>query len=287
MSALHIAQVSCQFPNQLLDPRVAVEMSPFAIALDRWLLTQQAVDPLDFWSVLIAFSEQIPSNLELASRALQRFGIQSEMSTTMLAGWITDIEASFQRLFPRYGEQILLRARPLQEQWLGYGNGLMAHLKRMTEKELLANSAEVVLLQPVTGGAVYPHIERNLVRIEAVLTNPLPELPEIVRLTWGLAQLHLDLPVFSESMGNRTLHRLAPLAMLPPTLAAAEVLELSRCTEAIAELAIEHWHIPIPKELNVHTDVVPALMGWWETYLHTRPKWHTAMQALQKMLGLA
>jgi len=137
------------------------------------------------------------------------------------------------------------------------------------------------------GGAGVAHIEQNQVRIEAVLTNPMVELPEVVRLAWLLSQLHLDLPIHSETIGANLMARLAPLAMLPPILAAAEVMELSKCDESVAELAIEQWHIPVPKGRGVHTEIVPVLMDWWETYLQTRPGWHTAMQALAKMLAIS
>jgi hypothetical protein len=141
-------------------------------------------------------------------------------------------------------------------------------------------------MQPVLGGSGVAHIEQNLVRIEAVLTNPLVELPEVVRLGWLLSQLHIDQAHFSDAIGSNLLSRLAPLAMLPPILAAAEVMELSKCDESIAELAIEHWHIPVPREQDIHTDIVPLMMDWWETYLQTRPDWHTAMLAFEKMLKI-
>jgi hypothetical protein len=112
------------------------------------------------------------------------------------------------------------------------------------------------------------------------------ELPEVVRLAWMLSQLNLELPIHSEHIGTHLIGRLGPLAMLPATLAAAEVLELSKCDESTAELAIEQWHIPVPKDKDVHQQVVPALMDWWETYLQTKPSMGTALQALAKMQGL-
>ena len=57
-------------------------------------------------------------------------------------------------------------------------------------------------------------------------------------------------------------------------------------TESMAELAIEHWHIPVPRDREIHTEVVPLMMDWWETYLQTRPDWNMAMQAFANMLGI-
>jgi hypothetical protein len=73
--------------------------------------------------------------------------------------------------------------------------------------------------------------------------------------------------------------------MLPATLAAAQVLELSQCTNEIATLAIEHWNIHIPVERSISEEIVPILMDWWETYLQTKPSWPIALQALEKMFN--
>jgi hypothetical protein len=75
--------------------------------------------------------------------------------------------------------------------------------------------------------------------------------------------------------------------MLPPTLAAAEVLELSRCDEANVELAIENWQIAVPKGMDPHSQLIPTMMDWWETYLQTRPPWELALRALAKMLDVS
>ena len=209
--------------------------------------------------------------------------LTNETAVTQLAGFVTDIEAAYNQLFPKFLEQVPLRARPLQEHWLGHGSGLIAHLGRLTQKSLIAEEARIVLLQPVLGGAGTAHIDQNMIRIEAVLTNPMVELPEVVRLAWLLSQLNLDLPMHADFAGASKIGRLAPLAMLPAILAAAEVMELSKCDES---LAIEHWHIPVPRDREIHTEVVPLMMDWWETYLQTRPDWNMAMQAFANMLGI-
>jgi len=117
-------------------------------------------------------------------------------------------------------------------------------------------------------------------------TNPLPELPEVVRLGWLVSQL--------SSLGFRsqlpyppeTLRNLIPIAMLAPSLAAAEVLELTRCNESIAELAIENWHIAVPPNRDVSKELIPFLMDWWETCLKTKPDWSVSIKALAHRLGL-
>ena len=287
-SAMHAAQSICEYGDKLADPRVSESIGKYAMGLGEWIATAAPFDTARFWSLLIGHSAMIDANTELARAVVRKAALRIDNNTAIsqLAGYISDIEAAYNQLFPKFHEQIPLRARPLQEHWLGFGTGLLAHLGRLTQKDLLVSEARVVLLQPILGGAGFAHIEQNQVCIEAVLTNPMIELPEVVRLTWLLSQLQLDLPIHSETIGANLLCRLAPLAMLPAILAAAEVMELSKCDESVAELAIEHWHIPVPKDKDAHTEIVPIMMDWWETYLQTRPGWQTALQAFAKMLAI-
>ena len=287
-SALHAAQSICAYGDKLADARIAESIGRYALGLGQWIESAAPFDAARFWSLLIGHSAMIDSNTELAQAVVRKSAIRvaDKTAISQLAGFISDIEAAYNQLFPKFHEQLPLRARPLQEHWLGFGPGLLAHLGRLTQKDLLVSEARVVLLQPILGGAGVAHIDQNLVRIEAVLTNPLVELPEVVRLAWLLSQLQLDLPIHSETIGANLLARLAPLAMLPPILAAAEVMELSKCDESVAELAIEQWHIPVPRDKQIHTEIVPVMMDWWETYLQTRPGWQTALQAFAKMLGI-
>jgi len=287
-SALHASQAICVYGDKLADGRVAESIGKYALQLGDWIETAAPFDTARFWSLLIGHSATIASNMELAQLVVRKAAVRidNKSAASRLSGFISDIEAAYNQLFPKFQEQLPLRARPIQEHWLGFGPGLLAHLGRLTQKDLLVPEAMVVLLQPILGGAGYVHIDQNLVRLEAVLTNPLVELPEVVRLAWLLSQLQLDLPIHSDSIGSNLLARIAPLAMLPPVLAAAEVMELGRCDEAVVELAIEHWHIPVPKDRDVHSEIAPVMMDWWETYLQTRPNWQMAMQAFAKMLNL-
>ncbi len=288
-SAMHAAQSICQYGDKLADARIAESIGKYALGLGNWIETAAPFDTARFWSLLVGHSAIIDSNTELAQAVVRKAAIRvgDRTAISQLAGFVSDIEAAYNQLFPKFLEQLPLRARPLQEHWLGFGSGLLAHLGRLTQKDLLVSEARVVLLQPILGGAGVAHIDLNLVRIEAVLTNPMVELPEVVRLAWLLSQLQLDLPIHSDTIGANLLARLAPLAMLPPILAAAEVMELSKCDESVAELAIEQWHIPIPRDKDIHTEIVPVMMDWWETYLQTRPGWQTALQAFAKMLGIS
>lgn len=287
-SVLHAAEAIHLHHLKLIDARLSDAIAPYAANLGAWIENMAHFQAPRLWYLLIGNAANIDSNQDLADSVIRKFGLNTTdpRISVQLMGLIADLEAAFNPIYPKLLEQLPLRARPLQEQWLGYGQGLLAHLGRLTHKNLLVDEARVVLLQPAVGGSGVAHLELNLVRTEAVLTNPMVELPEVVRLAWMLSQLNLELPGNSEYIGTNLISRLGPLAMLPATLAAAEVLELSRCNESMMELAIEQWHIPVPKDQDVHVQLVPALMDWWETYLLTRPAMGTALQALAKMLKL-
>ena len=86
----------------------------------------------------------------------------------------------------------------LREQWEARGPGLLRAVGLRTEESLVADEAQVIVVQPALGGGGQAHLSANAVRIEAVLANPHAELPEVVRLAWLLAQLQLDLPAYSD-----------------------------------------------------------------------------------------
>jgi hypothetical protein len=180
-------------------------------------------------------------------------------------------------------------------------------------------NADVVLVYPAYGGGGRAHLLYNSVRIEAVLTNPVPELPEIVRLAWLLAQLNIDLPAFSENLRPQRRNKIAQLAMLPATLQAAEEVELARCDPAAIRLALKVWNVGASRVLtegqnemspqpassdwgleeattfnpsNCSADAVQdqgeltsVLFEWWQTYVESRPRWPTALAALDRMLA--
>lgn len=287
-SALHAAYACHCLPNRVADPRLVQSLGEYAERLSAWFPPRPAVLRDAPWSDLVVYGASIESNSELAacvaSHASQ--ANQNMQSIQRLAGLITDVEAAFKLLYPKHDEQSSLRTRPLQEQWLGYGSGLIAHLGRLTEKQFFQVPCNVIALQPALGGGGHTHPGHSAVSIEALMINPLAELPEVVRLAWLLAQNAILRDAASGALSDASRLRLIPLAMLPPVMAAAEVLELSKCNEAIAELAIEHWHIAVPHSMDVASELIPSLMDWWETYLQTRPTWELALKALSKRLKL-
>jgi hypothetical protein len=168
----------------------------------------------------------------------------------------------------------------------------------------------------------------NSVRLEAVLVNPVAELPEIVRLGWLLSQLNSDLPVFQGELTRAQVERAARLALVPVALAAAAEVELAACDPATLARALDVWGLsdvrpplqapaegrsgegqgesqlrsPLPPgegegegndkfASQAPMDSAPSaaladtLWRWWDTYATSRPPWHVALAALDRMVS--
>jgi hypothetical protein len=190
------------------------------------------------------------------------------------------LESAFLGAVQGVVDELELRSGPLREQWEAWGPGFLAAIERLTERAILAESAEVVLVYPALGGAAAAHLPYNNVTIEALLTNPHGELPEVVRLGWLLSTLNLDLPKYSEVIPSKRLTRLAPLAMLPVAMEAAAEVELTPGGAALLARAIAAWRL-------ADSDAEPLakiLQEWWQTYQDRRPAWSVALAALDRML---
>jgi hypothetical protein len=269
----------------LVDAQIAEQLAPPVAMVQKWL-DEQGVPPA-FWDHLPALATGIDRNDALALVALTK--TVGRGRATEIASWLTallrEIEVHWLRLFPELTEQLGLRAQPLREQWEARGPGLLRTIGNWTEAGLLIEQADVALVQPALGGGGCAQLAYNSVRIEAVLTNPIEELPEVARLAWLLAQLNLDLPMYRELLTAAPTafapDRIGALAVLPPTLAAAAEVDLLRFEPATMRLAIHRW-TGIDRDVNV---VAENLLAWWETYRASRPPFAVALRALGEMLG--
>jgi hypothetical protein len=204
-----------------------------------------------------------------------------------LTGRVRDLEVTYRNYFATRGERPLveeleLRSGPLREQWQAYGPGLLHQIGKLTEQELIAESAEVVLVQPAIGGHGVAHLGNNRVTFEAVLTNPVPELPEVVRLAWLLAQLQIDLPRYGERIARERLPGVAMHALLPPTLAAAREIEIIASRDDLLLVALGAWHVG---DNANRTSRARALADWWAAYEANPPAWPVAIAALDALLA--
>jgi hypothetical protein len=152
----------------------------------------------------------------------------------------------------------------------------------------LADACTVIGLQPILGGFGKAHPDRDLVRIEAVLTNARPELPEVIRLGWLLVQLEQKSNEIFRSDASTDAPALIPLATLPAILAAGQELELTRCDVAHVALAFRHWHISGPLVAaditESPTELANLLIEWWLSSERSQASWQTAVRMLANRL---
>ena len=123
--------------------------------------------------------------------------------------------------------EMQLRLRPLREHWEARGPGMLRHSQKLLPWIALPERVGVRLVEPKQGGG--GRVNNDEIEFEAVLANRHPQLPEVVRLAWL---------VLCQAMQAK--HENA-IAQIPPTLAAAEHVELARCDEVTLDLAVSEW----------------------------------------------
>jgi hypothetical protein len=282
--------VSCLHAAEALAAGRASANSELASKLDvpvRQLVAKLSTGgvPLEaFWSHAVPLSAGLEANGELTKVALTK-AVGSDRAAVVAGGVaaaILELKKTYSDALPTILDDLTLRSGPLREQWEARGPGLLAGIGRLTERELIAEQADVYPVDPLLGGDGVAHLAYNSVRIEAVLANPVQELPEVVRLGWLLSTLQIDLPKYSEQIRRDRVPLLARLAMLSPALEAAADVELVRPGPQMLSVALDTWHVSTVKPT---AELAETVARWWETYREGRPPWHVALAALDKMLS--
>jgi hypothetical protein len=282
VSALHAAEAAGR-GLAIVDPRLAgaIDLPTKQLAGE---IAAAGLPPVRFWRHLIPLAARIDSRRQLVEMAVVKTVGRIDRLDTIAASLMAAVAAAdtaVRSAVPNLLEELQLREGPIRQQWEARGPGMLAQMALMTDETLLADECQVVLIHPALGGGGEAHLAYNQVRLEAVLANPLAELPEVVRLGWLAAQVQLDLPALSEQIHADRLPLIAGLAMLAPVLAAAEYVELARFTPETLRLAVDAWRLPVPGGIKAG-DLV---LGWWQTYQETRPPWPVALAALDQMLA--
>ncbi len=280
-SCLHAAEAIAQ-GQLVVDTRMAEAIAQPAQIL-RQTIVAAGLPRTTFWRNLLGLSDAAEGSQQLAERALTKTvgAARGEMVAGQLSSAISGVEAAVRRALPGMMDELSLRIRPLRAQWEAQGPGLLHSIARWTDPRVIVNSAQVILVHPSMGGGGSAHLPYNNVLIEAVLANPVAQLPEVLRLAWLLSQLNLDLPMFSDGINGRRLPHVAELAMIPVTLQAAEELSLVTLDTETIDLALKSWHVVTPPDI----DPVDIIWRWWGTYQETRPRWDIAFTALDRMFG--
>ena len=193
------------------------------------LLDQLSQPPHAGWQRLIGHSARITDPRELAEQTVGPEPLDNRNErVTALEQTLAPILGSISQLFPRLEAELELRCRPLREQWDTCGPGLLRDCCRRLGLKPSAETITVLPVYPVLGGAGEIHPADRSLRIEAVLTNPHPQLPELVRLAWLLMRL-----LSPESIPASDL--------IPAVLASAEEVEAASCNPLTQQLAQQTW----------------------------------------------
>jgi hypothetical protein len=281
--------VSCYYATDcllrkrpLVDAGVTEVLAGPATALARSLAVD-AVLQERFLQQLVPLAASAEGKRELAQQILTRTDGRgrAEFLGLKYRGHLVDLDTAFKGELPRLDAAMPVAVERWKEEWYRHGPGLLAEVTYKSEDAVLASEAAVLLVHPVRGGGGCAYLAANAVCVEAVATDPVAELPEVLRLVWLLSQLNLDLPRYSDLLPNaRRLGTVGALAMLPITLAAAGELKLISCDERAIGLAVRTWLQPDDAET-----VAGRLSQWWEVYRDTRPPLATALAALDRMIG--
>jgi len=194
---------------------------------------------------------------------------------------VNEVGEGIRRVLPGLRDELEHRIRPLREQWDARGPGLLHSLRSRTDDRLVLAEASVFVVHPILGGDGAVDPVHSALRIEALLTNTVPGLPEVVRLGWLLGQLacHRLANAPGEQPTSRR-RRLVELAMVPATLAAAETVELVECNAETIRLAIVAWqHGPSDEDATSVENNAQQVWTWWQSLGDSTP-WDTALVEL-------
>jgi len=273
-SALYWTKCRFAHPDRELSssPKVAVAADALASQLALENLDEQA-----FFAHALPLCVRLEPPRQLVEVVLTKLhGSGRTTGSEVLAREIAALYRAFLRHAPGLVDELELRTGPIRDQWEARGPGLLAMLRRLTEPEVAPERAEIVLVRPVTGGGGEAFPPYNSVLLEAVLTNSVSELPEVVRLAWLWSQLSFDLPKYFETLGHTRITSVGKLALVPAVLAAASEVELARCDAETISAALDTWGVAASPEL---------LLDWWTTYQESRTPWIVALAGLERLLA--
>lgn len=266
----------------LVDNQLDAALRGPADDLARGLATAGLV-AAEFWSHYLPLSlEAQPIRQRVRVALTKAFGPECDNRLgSELANQVGAIEQAMATAIPRLDEELELRLGPWRQLWEARGPGVLHGIRRLAENQIVPESAAVALIRPARGGGGEAFPSYNSVLFEAVLTDPQAALPEIVRLSWLLAQLNLDLPRYTERLPRDRLRHAAALGLAPLVLRAAEDAELVKADAATLRLALEQWELTH----DGVADLADLLQHWYGVYVDSRPEFGAALVALDEMLG--
>jgi hypothetical protein len=279
-SALHAAEAVLR-GRALADPALAGALAGPAAAL-KAALEEDGLRAEKFLPHLNGLAAGGGGSAEVAEVALAKAAGRGAAARRAFwyRGLLADLRAAFARAVPDLSAALAEAVGALRGRWAREGVAVLGGLAAGSEPELLSEEAAVVAVYPALGGGGAACPAYNVARVEAVRGDPVPDLPEVLRLAWLLALLNLDRPRYAEAVAPGRLPAVAGLAAVPLTLRAAEGPGLVRCDPPTVCRAAWAWLAP--EDLGEGWD--EALGRWWDVYAAMRPPWPTALAALDRML---
>ena len=279
VSCLHAAEVLLR-KQPLADSGLAAALAGPVATLDL-AMREDHLPAGKFLSHLLGLAAGIDSLTELTEVALTKTigRTQAGPRVCQYRGLLSDVRNAFTGALPDLQASLVKSLQPLRQRWELEGIPILAGAVNASEPGMLVEEATVVGISPAQGGGGAASLDYNVARIEAVVDDPVPELPEVLRLAWLLSVLNLDLPRYSENIPADRLPVVAGLATVPLTLLAAEESRLATCDPPTVGLAVQTWLGQLePKE-----QWAAILNQWWDVYRSMRPPWATALEALDQM----
>ncbi len=283
-TVLHVAAAIAR-GLPLADRRLADAVETPVAAIQREIRRAEMPDE-DAWSALCEYACLHADADEVVRSAMPLTGQRrASAAQERISCLVSQVADGIRGILPELGDDLRLRSRPLREQWDARGPGLLHGLRRFTGHGPGLEQASVFPVHPILGGGGAVDPSHAAVRIEALLANTVPGLPEVVRLGWLLGQLACQggLHVTSQHPpGPRC--RTIELAMVPATLAAAETVELAVCNAQTVGNAIAAW---LPGPSGEQTTSVEAtaqqVWKWWESR-HEDASWGQSLDKLGQRL---
>ncbi len=275
-----------------VDESIARLISPsMSVLNDR--LAGAELDLNAFWSRLVKVAAAGETDLAACTAALTAAGcspLSVDTTASAIHSQLAEVRRLHQERYPKLADQLALRGRPLRDQWDGFGAGLLKRISKLTHPSFLPKQVTATMLAPYRGGDGGFDASAARLWIEAMLTNPVADIPEVLRLVWLVAQVGMisALTTGSEDshgdpwVAPRHVSRVAALATMALTLEAGAYLEMIPATAETLPLmfakAAQTWRIPLD---GATQDV---LENWWRQFrdLQTTPP--VTLKALDRML---
>ena len=238
--------------------------------------------------ILLPLSAEFDSPTALARAVLPRL-MPRERAKLIEPEWIYALRAWEQAYavnHPGLVEELQLRFGPIRELAESYLPGLLRMIERVASPLLIPERARVVVVPPYRGGYSRSFPVSNTILWEGLLVNVQPQLPEVLRLCWSIAQLNLEVPALVGELSRGAACAAGAWALIPLTLHAGSELELCRCDQATVQLAAETWQPRQWNDLSI-AQASASVWNWWETYVAMRPEWPVALGALITLLDAA